>query len=138
MTDGKHLVLDAWAKRCEPRDFVSDIINKASLWGVARVFIESVAQQKGFIQFVQSAATRRGQRIAIEELKPGGRAKDVRIEGLSVYFKSGQLLVHKNQFDLLDEYRKYRPGARLVDLLDALAYAPEHWPRVGGRGQEDC
>jgi hypothetical protein len=129
MESGKHLVLEAFAVRSEPRDLVMDILNKGHIWGVARIYIEAVAQQKGFIQFVEQEARRRGRPIAIDEVKPGGRNKDVRIEGLSVYFKGGHLLVHNAQFDLLEEYRKYRPGARLVDLLDALAYAPEVWPR---------
>jgi hypothetical protein len=136
METGKHLVLDVKAQRTEPRDLVIDILNMADYWKVSRVYIESVAQQLGFIQFVQSEARARNVQTAIEDVKPGGRAKDVRIEGLGVYFKSGQLLVHPSQFALLDEYRKYRPGARLVDVLDALAYAPEKWPRVTrGTGQ---
>ena len=134
----KHLVLEAYATRSEPRDFVLDILNKAKQWGVTRVYIESVAQQKGFIQFVEQEARRRAQLVNIEEVKPGGRKKDVRIEGLSVYFKSGQILVNASQLDLLEEYRKYRPGARLVDLLDALAYCPETWPRAAGSGTGDA
>ena len=127
---GKRFLLDAVAVRMEPRDLVTEVLNVASRWGVRRFYVEAVAQQKGFIQFIQAEAGARGLPIAIEEVRPGGRNKHVRIEGLSVYFKSGQLYVHASQLDFLDEYRKYRPGARLCDLLDALAYAPEVWPAL--------
>ena len=130
---GKRLLLDVWAGRLEPRDLVTEVLNRAQRWGLSRLFVEAVAQQKGFIQFVQSEAAKRGMALAVDEVRPGGRNKDVRIEGLSVYFKAGQLLVHASQLDFLEEYRKYRPGARLRDVLDALAYAPEVWPALSGR-----
>lgn len=125
---GKHLVLEAVAQRVEPKDLVTDILNLAKQYRVPTVYIECVAQQLGFIQFCQQEALNRNISTTIETVRPGGRAKDLRIEGLSAYFKSGQFYVNAGQHDLLGEYRDFKPGAITKDLLDALAYAPEHFP----------
>lgn len=125
---GKHLVLEAVAQRCEPRDLVTDILNLAKSYKVPIVYIEAVAQQLGFIQYAQQEALNRNIPVTIETVRPGGRAKDLRIEGLAAYFKSGQLYLNASQHDLLEEYRAFKPGAIYKDLLDALAYAPEHFP----------
>lgn len=130
---GKHLVLEAIAQRVEPKDLVTDILNLAKRYRLTNVYIESVAQQLGFIQFCQQEALNRNVQVNIEAVKPAGRAKDLRIEGLGAYFKSGQLYVNASQHDLLEEYRAFKPGAIYKDLLDALAYAPEHFP-VGPTG----
>ena len=131
---GKRLLLEAKAQRVDPKDLVDDILSIAQRLRVGRVFIESVAQQAGFIAYVQSSALRRNLPLAIETVTPGGRNKDVRIEGLAAYFKAGAILIERSQLDLIQEYRAYTPGARYKDLLDALAYAPERWPVVGRPG----
>lgn len=127
---GKHLVLEALAERVEPGDLLNDILNTAATRKVKRVFIEAVAQQIGFINHVQSEAARRNLGISIETVKPGARAKDIRIESLSSHFRSGTVLVASNMLDFLREFSSFRPGSRLKDLLDALAYCAELWPNV--------
>lgn len=131
---GKRLVLEAKAQRADPKDLVDDIINIAQRHRVRRLFIEAVGAQAGFIAFVQTAVLARNIPIAVETVKPGGRNKDVRIEGLAAYFKAGTILIHPAQLDLIAEYRSYTPGARLKDVLDALAYGPELWPTVSRPG----
>lgn len=128
---GKRLVLDAQAEKVEPADLVEDVLNAAKRWRVSTVYIESVAQQLGFIQFAQTAARAQNAHFGIEVVKPGGRNKDLRIEAISSYFKNGKVLVHRSQLDLLAEYGRYRPGAKYYrDLLDALAYAIEKAPVI--------
>lgn len=128
---GKRLILEAKAQKIEPRDLVFDIIEMARRWRVSVIYIEAVAQQAGFIQFVQSELQAKNVRIALETVKPGARNKDLRIESISSYFKDGKLYVNYAQNDLLEEYRKFRPGTKYYrDLLDALAYAVEKAPRI--------
>ena len=131
METNRHLLLEARAERVEPRDLVLDVLNVAKQHRINTVFIELVAQQNAFLQFVQNEARARNLPLAVEAVKPGGRNKALRIEALSAFFKAGQILVHKSQLDFLNEYGAFRPGARYVDLLDALAYAAEQWPLVG-------
>lgn len=126
----KHLVLEAHVERAEPRDLALDVLNIAQRHDISTVYIESVAQQIAFLQFVENEAKARGQQLRVEPVKPGGRNKDVRIEALSTYFKAGQVLCHRDHIALLQEYAAFKPGARYVDALDALAYAAEKWPRT--------
>lgn len=135
LESGKHFVLDAVAERVDPKDLVTDILNLAQRRGVQRIFVEAVAQQLGFIQFLQTEALRRNQPVSIETVKPGGRAKDIRIEGLSAHFKAGTILIDPKMLNLLRELSSFRPGARLKDLLDALAYASEVWVNVSRPNQ---
>ena len=127
---GKHLVLEAKALRAGPEDLVDEVLNMAGNWNCHRVVIESVAQQIGWITMVQNTAIRRKLQLGVDVVKPGGRNKDVRIEGLTAYFRAGAILIHPTQLDLIREYRAYTPGARYKDLLDALAYGPELWPNL--------
>jgi predicted phage terminase large subunit-like protein len=129
----RHLVLEAKAQRAEPRDLVIDILNTAKQHGITTIYIESVAQQAAFLQFVQNEARSRNMPLVVEPVKPSGRNKDLRIESLSAFFKARQILLHKSQLDLLREYESF-PKAKYKDLLDALAYAAEKWP-FGGIGQ---
>jgi len=127
----KYLVLDAKAGKWEPRDLVIETLNLAKRWNVTRIFIEIVAQQAALLAHMKAEALTRNQAVSLEEVRPGGRNKDVRIEALSPAFKAGHLLVHSSQHDLLDEYRRFRPGVKRRDLLDALAYAVEKSPMYG-------
>jgi hypothetical protein len=130
---GKHLVLEALAQHSDPKDTVTDILNCARNWGVTRVFVELAGQQLAFMEWLDREARMRGQPMSVEPLKPGGRNKALRIESLVVPFKNGDLFIHASQANLLDEYRRWRPGSKLQDTLDALAYAMEQAPKpLGG------
>jgi hypothetical protein len=137
-TTGANLVLDVYAERVVPTDLVADVLNMAHRWRVTRVFIEAIGQQAAFISYVETEARRKNQPVAIETVKPGGRNKDVRIESLSAYFKNCQIYCHPEQHALLEEYRSFRPGSRYKDVLDALAYAAEKWPRYAGDSGMDA
>lgn len=124
---GMQLVLEASAQRAEPADLVTDILNVAQRHKLHTIYVEAVAQQIAFIQFIENQARRKNLPIYVEQVKPGGRNKDIRIESLSPFFRAGNILVHRSQLDLLSEYASFRPGARYKDLLDALAYCAERW-----------
>lgn len=128
------LLLDVYAKRVVPTDLAADILNLANQWSVTRVYIELVAQQAAFLAFVEQEARKRSKPMIIDTVKPGGRNKDIRIEALSAYFKNGQIYCHAQQHEFLEEYRSFRPGSRKKDVLDALAYAAENWPRFAQGG----
>jgi predicted phage terminase large subunit-like protein len=135
---GKHLVLEAISFKMEPRESAVEVIEACRRHKATRLYIESVGQQLAYLQFVKREALDRNATIMIEPVKPGGRNKDVRIESMSAFFKSGQILVHNTQSALLDPYRRYRPGARQRDVLDALAYAVEKAPQVARSGMGDA
>ncbi len=130
---GKHFVLDVLADFSDPKDLIADIINMAQKWDTHLVHIELAGQQEYVIQWTEQAASQKGYALAVNPLKPGGRNKDLRIGGLVVPFKNGDIYVHASQNVLIaDEFRHYRPGAKRRDVLDALAYAMEEAPKAHG------
>ena len=139
METGTHLVLEAIAQRSDPKDSIADIINTVQRWGVSRAYVELAGQQLAYIQWLEKEAQARGVPLIVEQLKPGGRNKDLRIEGLVVPFKFGHLYLGSGQSVLIDdEYRRYRPGARQRDLLDALAYALDVAPKPRSQVGQDA
>jgi hypothetical protein len=132
---GKRLVLDAIALKADQDTLVGEVLAVARRWGITTLHIEMAGQQAALHAYVQAAARAVNLPLVVEPAKPGGRNKDVRIETLQPYFKSRTLLLHRSQLDLLEEYRKYRPGTKYYrDLLDALAYAVELAPQMSLRG----
>jgi len=134
MDSGKHFVLDAISRHSDPEDTLNAILDCAHNWGVTRVYVELAGQQLAFLEWLEQAARQKNQPLSVEPLKPSGRNKALRIEALVIPFKNGQIYVHQSQSALIDdEYRKWRPGHRLQDTLDALAYALEQAPKpIGG------
>ncbi len=132
---GKRLVLDAIALKADQDTLVDQVLTTAKTWGVGTLHVESAGQQAALLAYLTAAARAKNQPLNVEPAKPGGRNKDVRIEALQPYFKSRTVLLHRSQLDLLEEYRKYRPGTKYYrDLLDALAYAVELAPAMSLRG----
>lgn len=132
---GKHFVLDVAADRSDPKDLVQDILNVAEQWDVHNVHVELAGQQLYVIQWLEREAKNRGYPLVVTPLKPGGRNKDLRIGGLVIPFKNGDLYCHASQTALIsDEYLRYRPGAAKRDVLDALAYALEVCPKPTASG----
>ncbi len=130
METGKHLVLDVSAARKDPKDNLEDFLTMLQKWGVRRAYVELAGQQLAYLQWVEQQASKRGIGCQISAVKPGGRKKDERIEGLLVPFKNGDIYTHVSQSELIDdEYRHWRPGSRQADVLDALAYAMELVPK---------
>lgn len=138
MTTGKHLVLDVQAYQQDPKDNLEDFLNLCRKWDVRLAYVELAGQQLAYLQWIEAEARRRAIPLALEDVRPGGRQKDVRIEGLMVPFKSAMIYVHPSQSALIDdEYRRWRPGSKRADCLDALAYAIEKAPKPSGTSMGD-
>lgn len=130
MPTGRHFVLETIIRKSDPQDVLKDVLNTAHNWDCQRVYVELAGQQIAFIEWLEKAARDKGQALAVEPLKPGGRNKALRIESLVVPFKDHRLYLNPGQAELIDEeYRRWRPGHQYQDGLDALAYALEVAPK---------
>lgn len=124
---GRKFVLEAWARRCEPKDLFDQIFTFHRRWDCESVSIETIAYQKAIKYFLADECQRRQIYLNIKDLRPEGRAsKDTRITGLKPYFQRGEIFFQKTHEDLLQEYLAY-PMGQTVDLIDALAYGPQVW-----------
>jgi predicted phage terminase large subunit-like protein len=132
LATGEHVLLEATAMRTNLDAVIAKVVEFAKTYMPRKLLIERVAQQVAFILLVKQALDKAGLPIPIEEVRPGGRHKEVRIRGIEPYFQRGNIIVDARLSDFLDEYRDF-PRGRHVDLLDALAYLPEFWmkPAMG-------
>ena len=124
---GRKFVLEAWARRCEPKDLFDQIFSFQRKWDCESVSIETIAYQKAIKYFLADECQRRNIYLNIKDLRPEGKAsKDTRITGLKPYFQRGEIFFQKTHDDLIQEYLAY-PLGQTVDLIDALAYGPQVW-----------
>jgi hypothetical protein len=111
---GKHFVLETVAHRSDPKDLITDVVDVAQRWGVSVVHIELAGQQAYIIQWVEKESRARGYPLAVEPLKPGGRNKDLRIGGLVVPFKNGDIYVQRRRSGAQADWCACRLGQRAL------------------------
>ena len=124
--DGARLILKATATKQAVDAFVGDIVETCRQCRPRKLIIERAGQQIAFIMLVQDALRKAGLGISVEDVSPGGRQKDVRIQVLEPHFQRGLIYAHRDQTDFLAEYQSF-PRGEFKDLLDALAYQAPFW-----------
>jgi predicted phage terminase large subunit-like protein len=122
--EGNVYILDYVAKQgLDPTQTINILFSFHQKYLPNRVGIEAVAYQGTLIHHVQKEMSKRNYRFAIEELKPKGVSKEVRIQKLQPLAEGGQIYVKPEQGELIKELYDY-PASRSAsyDLLDILAY----------------
>lgn len=126
-------LVDTWAKASGYDEFYAKIFEMAGKWNLTKIGLETIAAQKYIGHHIQTMSRMKGQRLNIVELKgevegPDGeltRRKEWRIRNvLAPIFESGRFFSQRKFQDFLGEYTTF-PKGRFVDVLDALAYAPQ-------------
>lgn len=133
--DGLHFMLQASATKQSVEAFIVDIVGAVKKFRPRKLLIERAGQQIAFIMLVKERLASEGLSTVVEEVTPGGRKKEVRIQTLEPYFQRGTIYIARDQLDFLHEYSTF-PRGEYKDLLDALAYQLPYW-RTGivGRAQ---
>lgn len=129
-------VLDAWARRMDPKPYMEGILERVVKWQVQRCAVETVLFQKVlYDQLVDRCKSwnleHEGDEVYVgvftEVKPPRGKNKDARIRALiGNSFESGRVYIHRSMSDFIDEYLHF-PIGQTVDLLDAFAYTAELW-----------
>lgn len=131
--DGNYYLLDAWAMGSSYDVYIGEIYKKADRWGLRKFGLETVASQKYLAYHIKTMNQLTGRSLKIVDLKgevegPDGeltRKKEWRIRNvLAPIFESGKFWIQRRHQDFLGEYTTF-PKGRYVDILDALAYAPQ-------------
>ena len=132
-SDGCFYLLDCWAAAASYDAFYAKIFELANKWKLTWFGLETIAAQRYIGHHIQQMCLLRGKSLRIIELKgevegPDGeltRIKEWRIRNvLAPIFESGRFYTQRRFQDFIGEYTTF-PKGRYVDILDAMAYAPQ-------------
>jgi hypothetical protein len=132
---GRKWLLEIIARRMQPMGTMDAIFKLSSAWDPEVVGVEGVAFQKALKFWLAQEMERRGQFLNVKELKTDThQKKGSRIRGLQPFFEGGEIYSLPRDYSdgfrqFHDEYEAFPAGA-LVDVMDALAYAPQLWGPV--------
>lgn len=131
--DGDYHLVDCWAQGCNFDTYINEIYKMADKWKIRKIGVESVAAQKYLIYHINYRNKLESRTLRVIPLEgeieaPDGtmtRKKEWRIRNiLSPIFESGHFYTQKKFTDFLGEFQTF-PKGRFVDILDAMAYAPQ-------------
>lgn len=127
-TDSKNrvIVLEAEKRSWTPPELIEKIFQSVIRWQPRLVAIEEVLFSGLFQHWLAREMSVRGISFKLEPVKTGGKAKEVRVHGLSNYFSAGQIYFNENQTELIEEFREFGATDN-YHMLDALAYGPRFW-----------
>lgn len=127
---GQHLVIDIYNEHDTFLACIDQICAWVTRYAPRKIIVENAGQQIAFIQLLRNTLRERGLNTPVEEIKTGGRNKEVRILGLEPYFQRGTILIGKgpNFHTFREQYTQFPRTAR-VDVLDVLAYLPQFMRR---------
>ncbi|MCH9009248.1 MAG: hypothetical protein IIC21_01315, partial [Chloroflexi bacterium] len=91
------------------------------IWKQDKMYIETVGFQKTIKTFLEKEMIRRGKHFIIEELKPDGKKKELRIMALQPLYSQRKMYHKRGLTDLEDQLLTF-PHSKYDDLIDALAY----------------
>jgi predicted phage terminase large subunit-like protein len=124
--DEKAFVLKTYARRDDPSEYVDAIFELAMRWRPRVVGIEQAGQQNTIHHF-EKKMKREGVYFNVVPLKHMNRVKEERIRtSLEPIIASQELFVLHSQTELIEQLKNY-PDVANDDVVDALAYAVEHW-----------
>ena len=108
-----------------PRQIIDQLFRLAEQWHPNRIGVEDVAYQKALAYSIREEAAKRGRYLPIQEVRPGGRTKDQRIQALQPLYAAGKVfhwkqMLNNNYFE--DELLRF-PRATHDDIIDALSYS---------------
>jgi hypothetical protein len=131
--DNHYYLLDCWAQASSYDTFYEKIYKYADDWKLTKFGLETVAAQKYIGHHIQQMNMLSGRRLKVLELKgevegPDGeltRKKEWRIRNVIAPIVEDFRFHSQRRFqDFLGEYTTF-PKGQYVDILDALAYAPQ-------------
>ncbi len=136
--DGRVFVLEAKGQRIPPDEQLRYLARTGARWRLDRLHIEAAALQAALIVFFRNQIARERLPFTVEELKPAGVNKGVRISALVPFFDAGQVYLLREHGDLERQLIDFSPlsysGSKNRvedDLVDALAYQVPFWRGLG-------
>lgn len=122
---GNIFIREVLKAKLQPRHIINELFKLAERWHPNMIGVEDVAYQKALSYSIREEAARRGRHLPIQEVSPGARSKDQRIQALQPLYAAGKVFhwrqMPNNQY-LEDELLRF-PRATHDDIIDALSYS---------------
>ncbi len=118
-------VVDTIARHMLPRETIQMIFETYQKYRPSIIGIESIGFQKMLKYEFQNQCRDKGLFPKVEELKPDGRRKHLRIQALQPRFEGKKIFLKKNQEELISELLRFPSARSKDDCIDALAYQLE-------------
>ncbi len=121
-------ILDLINEHLSPDQINQKLFELYRYWGTLVIGIESVAFSKLLKPAFEKYVWAKGFNPRVEELKSGGRSKELRIKSLQPLFEQHKIFMPKPDFINNDVYAKlyeqllHFPKSKFNDLVDSLAY----------------
>lgn len=127
---GRKYVLRYDAEKCNPSRLIQLIFRHQARYQ-SQVGIETVQYQKSLMHYVKRKMRKKKQFFIVRQLRNAGKgkAKDLRIRGLSPGFENGDIAVKAHHNDLMSQLLAF-PYGKNDDIIDALAMQLEMWAQV--------
>ncbi|KKL28782.1 hypothetical protein LCGC14_2371700, partial [marine sediment metagenome] len=120
-------VLETYKEDTDPTTFVELLFRMVQRWWPRIVAIESVIFSAVYEHWIKREMSIRGISFNIIPYKPPpDRTKAERIMGLEPYLSAAQIYVHRDQKELIKEFKEFGATTN-THLLDALAQGPTFW-----------
>ena len=123
---GRRFLLEAWAKRADYTETITQCFTLAKKWRVDRLYVEEVNFSNVYRHWIIREQRSDGRfpdtKLQVMPLKPAGRDKDTRILARTPQWQQGLYYVNRGYCNqLLTEYAEY-PHGETRDLLDCMGY----------------
>lgn len=128
-----YYLLEYWADRASYDTFFSQVYKIAENWGIREVGFETIAAQKYAKYHIEQRNMSEKWPVKIIDLNgevdnPGGgtsRKKEWRIRNvMGPIFERRKFWIRRGMQKFIEEYKTF-PKGKFMDILDALAYAPQ-------------
>jgi len=122
----EHILLDVYSEKDTFLACCRKVVEFCSTYAPRKLVVELAGQQAAFIEVLRRELDAGGVHVLIEPVKPGVKAKEVRILGLEPLFQRGQVFIGTgaNFHEFKTQYSQFPRSARF-DVLDALSYLPQ-------------
>jgi hypothetical protein len=135
---GHKIFLDCYAEKDTYLAAIRQVVAWCSRYPIRKIYVERAGQQAAFAQLLRVELQKAGLNTPVDDttLKPGTKAKEVRILEMEPYFQRGEVYVGTSPafHEFRTQYQQFPRAARL-DVLDNLGYWPSVMRKYGSRAQ---
>lgn len=130
-----NFVLEAIQEKLKTEALIQRVFNLYDKWNFRALVVESVLFSGLYEKIFKEEMQKRGKFFRVIMVTTKQKQKEDRVRVLRPYFANKQIIFHKDQEDLIEQFRSFPSDE--YHMLDALAYGPEVWRASAGNDESD-